>query len=277
MYVLMSTLENMLFPDRAVPQDVWVMEGENFAWIDFFWSALGRSQDVGKGVGCIYEKLQDPKQVKKLLSNLADSLAKKYDLPGWGDRMEAKFLEWALDMVAGNVGSLERNTPETVLSEDAEKGLWAYMEGPLKKQILGECENKVPPDVTFIFGHTHKPFQEDMNFKGYSGWVNVYNSGGWVVDTVDPEPLLGGAVILIDENLDATSLCMYNEAKNLNDYAVTVQQARHPGDPPSDFHTRIQDLVKESPGYWDAFSAVVARAVNVREQDLRARIKSPSY
>ena len=48
-----------------------------------------------------------------------------------------------------------------------------------------------PSDVTFVFGHTHKPFQEDVNFREYPGWVNVYNSGGWVIDTVETQPLHG--------------------------------------------------------------------------------------
>ena len=84
------------------------------------------------------------------------------------------------------------------MSEDAEKGLWSYMNGPLKEQIMTELKGNMPADVTFVFGHTHhKPFQEDMNFKGYPAWVNVYNTG-WVVETIAPQPLHGGAVVLID-------------------------------------------------------------------------------
>lgn len=276
-YLLMSILKTMIFPESEIPKDIWDLETENFAWIDFFWSALGRSGAVGKGVGRVYEKLRDPKQLKKLLANLAEGLAKRYDLPGWGDLMEAKLLEWAFYAVADSISGLERNKPERLLSEDAEKGLWAYMEGPLWQQIRGELDVSTISDITFIFGHTHKPFQEDMNFAEYPGWVNVYNSGGWVVDTVDPQPLHGGAVILVDENLEATSLRMYNETDDPTQYAVKVQEARHPGDQPGIFHTRIAGLVNGSAPLCQAFSDAVARAVNVRAQNLRARINSPSY
>ncbi len=282
-YLLMSILKTMLFPGSEIPKDIWGIEKENFAWIDFLWSALGRSGDVGKGVGRVYEKLQDPTQVRRLLANLAAGLAARYDLPGWGDRMEARLLELAFDAAADTIGRLERNQPATVLSADAEKGLWAYMEGPLWKQlseewqrVTGVSDTSRLAKTTFIFGHTHKPFQEDMNFANYSGWVDVYNSGGWVVDTVNRQPLHGGAIILIDENLEATSLRMYNETSDPGQYRVSVQEARHPGDQPGGFHTRMTRLVDGSLSLWRAFSDTVARAVNVRAQNLRARINSPS-
>jgi hypothetical protein len=283
-YLLISILKTMLFPGSEIPKDIWGIEKESFAWIDFFWSALGRSGDAGKGVGRIYEKLQDQTQVRKLLANLAAGLAERYDLPGWGDRMEARLLELAFNAAAGAIGNLERNKPEMILSEDAERGLWAYIEGPLLKQlseewqrITGEGDISKLDKIAFIFGHTHKPFQEDMNFSGYPGWVDVYNSGGWVVDTVDSQPLHGGAVILIDENLETTSLRMYNEVIDTNSYAVSVQEAHHPGDQPGNFHSRIAQLVNGSPSLWQAFSDTVARAVHVRAQNLRARINSPIY
>ena len=277
MYTLVSSLISMLFPGRPEPLNVWDMEEENFAWIDFFWGALGRSGEAGKGVGAIYEKLQNPKQVKQLLANLARGLARKHDLPGWGDTMEAKLVEWAFNQVAERVRSFERSQPEKALSEDTETGLWAYMQGPLSRQIMGEYGDKIPASVTFVFGHTHKPFEQDMNFSGYSGWVDVYNTGGWVVDKDQRQPLCGAAVILIDENLEATSLRMYNEAEHEADYRVTVREARHPGDQPGPFQTYIEGLVQEAPAVFGDFSAAAARAVNVRAQNLRARIRSQGF
>jgi hypothetical protein len=44
-YSLMSTLANVLFPQRARPTKTYQWEAENFAWIDFFgqlWGAQGR-------------------------------------------------------------------------------------------------------------------------------------------------------------------------------------------------------------------------------------------
>jgi len=272
-YLLMSTLKTMLFPDRPMPREVWDFEAENFAWIDFFWSALGRSGEVGKGLGIIYEKLLDERQTKKLLDSMAKGLAEKYDLPGWGDRMEAKLLEWAFQAIVEQVQGLERqrDTGRLWLSDDAEKGLWAYLEGPLSSQIRRE-QDTMPAKITFVFGHTHKPFEEDMNFAGYPEWTDVYNSGGWVVDTVQPQPLHGGSVILVDENLNAASVRFYNESENPQDYTVTVGEARHPGEPSGPLFDELCLRVGKNPKLFQSFSDAVARAVNVRAQNIRARI-----
>jgi hypothetical protein len=151
------------------------------------------------------------------------------------------------------------------------------MEVLLLNQIKNERRGSVPPKVTFIYGHTHKPFEKDLNFNGYAEWVDVYNSGGWVVDTVDPQPLHGGAVIFIDENLDAASIRMYNETDKLDDYKVWVSEAAHPGDVPGPLFSRLHPLVDPLKAPWNDFSVTVARAVSVREQDLRARINKAAY
>lgn len=158
------------------------------------------------------------------------------------------------------------------LSEDAEKGLWAYMNGPLKEQIMTELKGNMPADVTFVFGHTHKPFQEDMNFRGYPAWVNVYNTGGWVVETVDPQPLHGGAVVLIDDDLNVAALRMYNENADPAGYSISLEEASHIGESKSPFYIYLNELIAQSTAPWNDFLATVARAVRVRAQNLRARI-----
>ncbi len=272
LYHFMTTVKTLFFPTQEPPQEIWTIEAENFAWIDFFWSTMGRSGDAGQDIEIIYDKMRDPAQFKKLLANVATGLAKLYDLPGWGDAMEARLLESFFDVIVDTVARRERHRTDSVLSQDAEKGLWAYMNGPLRRQILTELKGNMPSDVTFVFGHTHKPFQEDMNFKCYPQWVNVYNTGGWVVETVTPAPLHGGAVVLVDENLDATSLRLYNESDAPNGYVVKVQEAIHPGEDNNPFHKRIVGLVDPLADPWKSFSAAVARAASVREQNLRARI-----
>jgi hypothetical protein len=146
------------------------------------------------------------------------------------------------------------------------------MNGPLREQILTERKENMPRDVTLVFGHTHKPFQNDMNFKGYPEWVNVYNTGGWIVESVNPEPMHGGAVILLDEDLNAVSLRMYNEDADHTKYSVRVEEATHAGENKSPFYHKIRSLVKASDEPWKTFSSVVADTVRKRAQNLRARI-----
>ena len=272
LYQAMSIIRNLIFPEREKPRHIWDIEAENFAWIDFFWSTLGRSGGAGQDVELIYEKLQDREEFKKFLYNIADTLAKKYDLPGWGDLMEAKILKWVFSAIVDKITDRERNLTQRPLSQKAEKGLWAYMIGPLMDQVLMELKGNMPRDVSFVFGHTHKPFQEDLNFKGYPEWVNVYNTGGWVVESVDPEPLHGGAVVLVDEDLNSVSLRLYNEDADPTKYSVTVREATHEGEQKNPFYRRISGLVQPSKNPWKKFSTTVSRAVRIRAQNLRARI-----
>jgi hypothetical protein len=267
----MTTLRNLIFPKRQQPTHVWDIEAENFAWVDFFWSTMGRSGNVGEAVELIYDKMQDRKQFEQLLYNLADSLVKQYGSSGLVGKVEVRCLEWILGAIVNKAQGIEKTKTNRLLSEDAEKGLRAYMNGPLADQIVIE-RGKIPQDVTFIFGHTHKPFQEVMNVNGYPRWVRVYNSGGWVVERVDPDPLHGGGVILLDEELNAVSLRMYNEDANPTNYSVRVEEASHPGEMVSPLCARIASLVSSSNAPWRTFSDAVAGAVHVRAQNLRAKI-----
>jgi hypothetical protein len=210
MYMLMSELRGLMFPNGRPANSIYAIEAENFAWIDFFWSTMGRSGAVGADVELVYDKLQSEAALGKLLDNLVAGIDAKYNLPGvdWFDDLILKaLLHWLLTAVKDR----ERCTPEQDLSPAAEAGLVNYMVGPVLDQIIQERSGNIP-EVTFVFGHTHKPFQRDMQFgASYHPWSRVYNSGGWVVDTLTCAPTHGGAVILIDENLDSTSLCMYTE------------------------------------------------------------------
>ena len=273
LYHLMTTLKDLLFPNRRHRENIWDIEAENFAWIDFFWSTMGRSGEVGQGVELIYEKLQDQKQFKQLLYSLADGLARAYDLPGWGDHMEAELAKWAFNAAVDKFYGTERTRVDRPLSEDARQGLEAYLNGPLREQLRTELSSNMPAALTFVFGHTHKPFQEEMTFPGYPVGVEVYNTGGWVVETVAPQPLHGGSVVLIDEDLTAVSLRMYNENGAPAGPAVSLQEVRHSEDAMNPFYIHLSSLISQTAGPWRDFPATAARAVRLRARNLRARIK----
>ncbi len=270
-YLLMSTLKTKLFRDSLMPQDVQTMELENFAWIDFFWSALGRSGQVGEVESRIYEKLQDPKQVKELLDNLLSGLSG--ELPSFlVGPLRDEFLSWVSGLLADKICGLTRNIAERRLGDEAEKGLRDYIEGPLLKQVKVEEVTFGPQKITFIFGHSHKPFEDFMSFAGYPVGIRMYNSGGWVVDAVETQPLHGGAAILIDENYEAVSLQLYSESGYPNGFVVRVLEARGPGEQQSAFFTRMDEIVTNIP--WTDFSDAVTEAIKIRKKNLADRIKN---
>jgi hypothetical protein len=209
----MTGLRSTLFPDRTEPNAIWELESENFAWVDFFCSTLGRSGEFGADVELIYDKLQADVQVKKLVSNLAAGLTTKYNLAGLSRPLEHIILTSVLNFFLNKVARREVKRTDTVLSEDAESGLRQYLEKFLLKQIQTDNAGSVPADITFIFGHTHKPFEAIRPYTGYTSGVKVFNNGGWVVDSMVPSPLKGGAVILVDDDLNTASVRIYNEAE----------------------------------------------------------------
>ena len=275
MYQLMSKLKTIIFPESKMPEVTWDIEAENFAWIDFFWSTLGRSGEVGEDVELVYEKLQHPKQREKFVSDLSKSLADRYNIPNVPAWLEDDAFKFILESVVNRAFG-ERSQTGDPLSPESESGLWAYMAGPLKKQILIELEDHMPSDVTLIFGHTHKPFQEDMAFHGYQQEVNVYNTGGWIVESVKAEALRGGAAVLVDENLDATSLRLYNESDDREEYRVRVEEAGY-SDVSNPFHQQISGLVDPDADPWKSFSTTVADEIHIRERNLRARINKKTH
>ncbi len=273
MYLLMSTMRKLMFPKAARPELTWDYEAENFAWIDFFWSTMGRSGAVGTDVEIVYDKLQNESQLRMLISNLASGLANRPGRAGWKNWLEARLLKKVFNLVLFAASNAERTQTDDYLTDDAKKGLQAYIEGPVLKQIKIERNGNVPRSCAIIFGHTHKPFQSQMSFDGYEPGVNVYNTGGWVIDSADRHPLVGGAVVLADENLDLTSLRMYNEETSPSAYSVKVQTATLPNDAKNQFHDRIVGLVDAATSPWKAFSEVTASEIPRRVANLQSKIE----
>jgi hypothetical protein len=274
LYQLMSTLKTLVFQERKKPEDIWDIEAENFAWIDFFWSALGRSGDVGAAIETVYEKMQDPKQFKKLLSKLGRNIADNYDIPLVpGDTLERKVITGVLHFADDRIRNTERHRQNAPMSPEGRTGLREYVTGPLRKQLATEC-GAVPAEVTCVIGHTHKPYQYDHPYAGYAKPVNVYNTGGWIVDTLETRRVHGSSLVLVDDNLDATSIRMYNESDDGSACGVRVVESRRLVEEHNPFHKQIAQFVNAANDPWKAFSAAVAEDVEFRRDNLAERIST---
>jgi hypothetical protein len=272
-YSLMSTLADTMFPERARPTTTHQWEAENFAWIDFFWSTMGRSGPVGPDVELIYEMMQDPNKFGGFVGETASTLMKMYG-GGFG-----RHFGWVLAILVRSMvaGRLERAQPKKELSDDG-AGLRRYLQVPVLGQLKEELNGRsVSEDISVVFGHTHKPFQQMMKMENFfAPYIRVYNSGGWVVDRPRPQSLYGGAVILLDEHLDAVSLRMYNESEQSTDYSVAVGAAGPPPNSPSLFFSQINSLVKPQSSPWSDFSKAVAAAVVAHTRKLASALSKGS-
>ena len=60
-----------------------------------------------------------------------------------------------------------------------------------------------------------KPFSQWWEEPAWpAGGMRVFNTGGWVVDHAAPQPLQGGAVVLVSDDLDVVSLRIYQQVGN---------------------------------------------------------------
>ncbi|MGZ7013167.1 MAG: metallophosphoesterase [Acidimicrobiales bacterium] len=286
LYRLMSRLQHDLFPAQEPGPEIWDWESDNFAWIDFFWSALGRSGVVGTDVGALYTMLQSPKALDWLAGNLSTAVTARYG-PTWARSVTRPVLDRALTFAVSRAAPLERAHIVEPLSERAERGLRAYLGGPLLRQLAGEDPERDRPDatpaggreLTVVFGHTPKPFERI--FTDVPGWTNpvrVLNTGGWVVDTIDPVEVQGSAFVLVAQDGAAVSLRLFTEPGDggsptpvsVAEPLVGAASDRPVAETPmlQDWRGRVQAAVDADRPRWDAFTAAAAAAVAQRHAAL---------
>ena len=267
-YYLMTELQRILIdPGADPPAQIWDVEVENFAWIEFLWGTLGRSGKVGESVGLIYEMLQTKAGRSNLVGTLAWNIPAHFNHPWWLRPLEILVLYLVLWRLVNRFTEMEREIPGEHLSPDSWGRLDTYVGDYIKDQLERERKaergEEMPEHLNFVFGHTHKPFEAIRPIDGVGRPVHIYNTGGWVVDSDAPVPRHGGAIVVIDDDGNAASVRMYNEAADPGDYAVTVAQADgdRDGNP---LYDSLRALVKPDQKPWSAFSDEVAKAVAER-------------
>ncbi len=143
--------------------------------------------------------------------------------------------------------------------------MFAYVEKFLRPAAEKEL-GPLPDDVTLIFGHTHKPFEASWEFSGFAKPVKVYNSGGWAIDPDNQiATLRGGAAILLDDELNAASLRLFNEHETAAEYRVRVA---HAGDE-NPLAERLAGLVDPAKEPYKTLSENAYKGVKVRYELVR--------
>jgi hypothetical protein len=263
-YSLMSQLRNILYPGqgRGLPTDIDRLEQENFAWIDFLWSTLGRSGQVGTDMGLIYADLTSAQDIDTLVSNLVSAMTAKS--PGWLRMPERWALNQVLRREVTRVARSERATPTVALTAAGQTGLRDFLEGPVRGQLRQQL-GQVPEEVTFVYGHTHKPFVDRWPVPGFPAPVSIANTGGWVVDTATPAPVQAGVAVLVNEDLDAASLQFYRQSPGAAPVPVQLLPPSA-GVQPSAWHTELASRIDPAAAPWSALSASAAELVAQRHR-----------
>ncbi len=273
-----TELVNLIFPKRKQPATVEEIEAENFAWIDFFWSTLGRSGAAGAELNQAYFCVDNAASRQAMLERVAKNLnamavaavAKEPWWKRWGVKLIARtgvidcLLQRGGDALEKSLGAAS-SFPLT--GSRSEKLAW-FVEQPLRRQMPDEPE-AVSPETVFVFGHTHLPFQLSRSFAGF-GAVRLCNIGGWVVETVTPDPHHGGSALLIDEQLHVAVLRLYNETADGAATPVVLEPVL-PDDPEQNpFYQRLKNLMETAAMEKRVgdFAAATAADIAVRRQIL---------
>ena len=268
-YYLMTELRKIVFPGRDHPEEIWDVEAENFAWIEFLWGTLGRSGEVGKDVELVYDILKSKKATRRLIRKLAISVPKRFGHPWWVWWIESPIIGLLLTFLAWRFRQLEREAPDWPLSDESRKRLDQYIGRYVQGQLRRECKDGLPDHLTFAFGHTHKPFEKVLCVPSVQAPVHVYNMGGWVVDSIHTAPLQGGAIVVIDDEGYAASIRMYNQSANPSSYRVSVTRADSEAIEPNPLYDRLLELIDPTKPPWSDFSKKVAEAVKERRRNLK--------
>jgi hypothetical protein len=272
LYRLMSDVRWLVESHPSTPTTVAELERQNATWIDFVWSTFGETGKVGQDVVDLYTILQDNAATNRMLSRLSEQIVRRLRpyLPMSG---EAEVLHYArlvikvvLDLLGERWAEAERHSYLSVLSDASVAGLRWYLDGPLAQQIKSERQGQMPEDVTFIFGHTHKPFEDYMPLVNYPEPVKIFNTGGWVLDEPKMVPLEGAAVVFVDDELNIVSLRLYNDPLNQIEPTVHIPTSGAYPAKTNALCTAVQAALQRYPEQWQAFTDAVARALEERQR-----------
>ncbi len=273
LYHFFSRVRRLFFPDRPQPTTVAEIEEENFAWVDFVWSLFGRSGGAGKDVERVFDMLLYPERTRALAAGLAERVAPVVQMPFLPTRWLRQFvLRHVFLRVAEHMGT-ERTRFHVVCSDGTIEGIQRYLFGPALTQLndeFGDGER----ELTFLFGHTHKPFERVLASEDGSQKATVFNSGGWTIDTLSPDPAFGASILLIGEELDVVSIRVFNDGPDGRHFRERVLAPDGGGTGAAFLGAMEEALVaarESASNPWDRLGRALRQEVDVRRGHIRAR------
>ncbi len=308
MYRALSALNVQLHGPSERPKSTAQLERENGPWIDFLWSGLGGGGAIARDATTLYETSRSAiashgfaEQLSTLLLNqLNKGMGVAPYTPVTHGVTVGQLVKGLVDLTLVRGAEMERASYASVMSAAGLSDLRWYLGGPVLEQIVKEpplppgvageaaggtahsapystaytaAPGAVRPgdldiDLSFIFGHTHKPFQGELDVRGYTRPVAIYNTGGWVMDQPTMAPTQGAALMLIDESLDVAALRLFNDPLNGTCLPVRVAGVGGFRDAENPFLPKVAKLVESQRAAWQAFSDAASKALGIHARVL---------
>jgi hypothetical protein len=266
LYRAMSLLDTVFGSPRAGAVEAWQLEADNGGWIDFFWSSMGDSGDVMRVTRSLYESLQSHEAMHAEIDAIERAIKSAGRSRARAD-LEAHTVAGFLEAGVGKA-LRERHRPGVILSPHAEEGLVAYVNGPVAAQARAEIGGA--HDMTFIFGHTHKPFVDVRTCSAFPSPVAVVNTGGWVVDTPQLNPIKGASLILIDEQLNVAAVRCYTEGPEASSFRLRIEPSNPTGR--NELADELRATIDPGRDPWATLAELTQAAVGDRGRQLADRL-----
>lgn len=274
MYRALSNMRGFLGGGDPRPATMRQLEQENGPWIDFLWSDLGSAGDIGDEAGSLYETMLSA----GASHDFAESIARRitgglHSKMGINPRTELKYgvtldnlIRATVDLTAGRAAERQRDGYGHVLGEAEIDDLGWYIGKPLMAEMRAELSD-IPRELSFIFGHTHKPFQDDLMVDGFDVPVGVFNTGGWVLDEPTLMPVQGCAAMLVSDDLEVASLRLFNDPTDGTMAPVRVEGSGRV----NRLVDETSEAVQRASSHWADFSRIVHGRI-LEEADKRVRL-----
>lgn len=258
---------------------------ENAGWLDFFWATLGET-GMGDDFYTFYQNMLTVAGFRTLSARWSVKVAEKLSemLPFSGNLTIREALRMAarvgIDAGIGPFLDSERMAVVETLTTEGWDGVQWYLDGVVRTQNDAELWRAAPQDVvvppelqqvrdlTFIFGHTHKPFADRMVSAASPHPVKVFNTGGWTVNGPRFDTAAGAGMVLIDDNLDAVLVRVLGTPQKDTISPAFVEPIGGVADGENHFMMEVAQWLAASSDAWQRLATEAEKAYQVRQQYL---------
>jgi len=263
-YKLMTRLSATLSGEPAPAMTAETLETVNGSWIDFAWSRFGDAGPLGTQIARTEERLVSGGSAHRVQDRMAAALASMLQsslpLPRSAQVSDTlqQLARGLVDSFVGSYSGMERFSYTAFLSDASRQGLCAYIDQVVADQMRRELDG-APGDMrlTFIFGHTHKPFADQIVADRFRRPVTVYNTGGWVLDTELMSSVEGAALAFVDAQMNTALLTLYSLGGDGLVQKPAVSSADPVNDAGNPMVQALQAAVAAADAEWSAFRDAV--------------------
>lgn len=223
LYKLISYVMDPLNPmaTRLGYQNIKDLEQQNSFWLDFLWSTTGSCGKVGIDAERLYE---NPADVERAVGAL---IAQLTGIPKIISGTAVKFSKPLVDIIMSFTKLFNEEKPEDINHDEK---LREYISTFFFNRLKDYFSNtNCPKNFTFVFGHTHQPYNEtyrNIRELFHDFQVNnliFHNTGGWVIEKSVAKKIInhdlesvsryGASIILFNENLESAAIDLFKADK----------------------------------------------------------------